>query len=86
MPLKDMQKIVEVDNKRRENNKRYSLATFQARTTKRLKSLDYIRNCRKHVANNGNRIHHLQRIDEYVYNKVPCHNLENKISNTKSRI
>jgi hypothetical protein len=65
MTLDEMKRVVNYNDK----YPNHGLSSIQKRACRKLKSKDYIRNCRKHVANNGNRIHHLKRIDDYVFDK-----------------
>jgi len=47
----------------------HGLSSIQKTAYRKLKSKDYIRNCRKYVVNNESRIHHLKRNDDYVFDK-----------------
>ncbi len=62
-----MKKVVEFCSERKD--KPLSLSTLQANTTRNIKSLDSVRKYRKHLENNGSKIHYLTRIDNYVFDK-----------------
>lgn len=60
-----MQKLVDYHEK----HPKHKLKTIQKRCSRKLKSMENLRNYRKYVENNGNSRQHWKRIDDYVFNR-----------------